>query len=300
MIKLRKGEIIPLNFDYEFSGIFNDSNNLIIVENFIAIYLNVNIEKIRGHLIIKSRHLPINNKINKNKQVDLLLDLDGEKINIELSNKNSEEIKERNLVYASEIHGKRLKYQDNNYSKISKTLQICLNNFKCNKDKLVHTYYLKDENGEILSRNFQIDYVDLEKAKEKIYNENKLARFCRALNAITMEDFKKDIGGIMEKEAEEKLIEEVDKYSSDDEVIALYSAYSREELERNTLIEEAKKEATKQGLEQGLKQGLKQGLEQGIKQVVKKMLEEKFDIESICKATGLSKEEIEKIKANVE
>ena len=54
------------------------------------------------------------------------------------------------------------------------------------------------------------------------------------------------------------------------------------------------------GIEQGIKQGIKQGIEQGImqekKQIVKNLLEISTPIEQIEKITGLSKEEIEKIK----
>ena len=86
--------------------IFNNKENIIIVENFLSLYLKVPVEKIKGHVEIKSRNLPINSKKNKNKQVDLLLNLDGEAINIELTNWPSEGVKERNLVYAAEVHGK--------------------------------------------------------------------------------------------------------------------------------------------------------------------------------------------------
>ena len=139
------------------------------------------ISKIKGHVIIKSRDLPINNKKNNDKQIDLLVDLDGEKINIELNNRKSQGIIDRNIVYVCEVHGKQLNYKDNEYSDISRTIQINLNNFKCNKNgKLVDTYYLRNEDGEVLTEKFRIDYVDLVNAKEKIYNEEeeKLAKFC--------------------------------------------------------------------------------------------------------------------------
>ena len=294
-ITLKEDQIIPLKFDFEFSGIFNNIDNMIIVENFVALYLNEPISKIRNHVTIKSRNLPINNKDNKDKQVDLLVDLDGEKINIELNNRQSLGIIDRNVVYVCEVHGKQLKYKDNDYSNISRTIQINLNNFKCNKNgKLVDTYYLRNEDGEILTEKFRIDYVDLVNAKENRYNEHeeKLARFCRAINAETMTDFKKEIGGIMEKKAEDKLIDEVDKYSKDDEVIALYSAYSREELERNTLLKEGKEKARKEGLAEGRAEGIAEAnLE-----IAKKMLDLNISISDILKVTSLSENEILALK----
>ena len=87
----------------------------------------------------------------------------------------------------------------------------------------------------------------------------------------------------MEKEAENKLVNEVDKYSSDDEVIALYSAYSRDELEWNTLKIEAREE------------GLKEGSKQEKLEIAKKLLKMNMSISDISKATGLTKEQIENL-----
>ena len=105
---------------------------------------------------------------------------------------------------ASAIHGKQLKYQDKNYSKIKNTVQININNFSCNDKKEVETYYLRNKQGKILTEKFRIDIIDVAKLSKKDYNGNKkkLAKFCRALNATTLGDFKKEIEGIMEKEAE--------------------------------------------------------------------------------------------------
>ena len=69
-------------------------------------------------------------------------------------------------------------------------------------------------------------------------------------------------------------------------------------------IAQGMKQGIKQGAEQGLKQGLEQGLKQGVEQGIEKnrqavvlnMLKEKADITFISKVTGLSKEEILKIK----
>ena len=63
----------------------------------------------------------------------------------------SERIIDRNIIYACSSHSKQLKYKDNDYSKIDKTLQICLNNFKCNKNEIIERYCLKNEKGKILS-----------------------------------------------------------------------------------------------------------------------------------------------------
>jgi len=46
----------------------------------------------------------------------------------------------------------------------------------------------------------------------------------------------------------------------------------------------------------GKKEGIKEGLKEGIRRTVKNMLSEGFSIETIMKATKLSKQEIEEYK----
>ena len=128
-------------------------------------------------------------------------------------------------------------------------------------------------------------------------SENKLARWCRVLTSRTEEEFIKSLGDdLMENNAKEMLIDEVNKYSSDEEAVVLYSAYTKEELEKNTLLEEAEELGLKRGMEEGLKQGIEQGIEQGAKtkqiEIAKNMIKESIDISLISKLTDLSIEEI--------
>ena len=196
----------------------------------------------------------------------------------------SEGILDRNIVYASNIHGRQLKYKDNNYKEINETIQINLINKKITEKEIREIYYLKNEEGKILTKKLRIDIVDMVKGKEKCYTkeETNLSRWCKILTSKTEEEIKKAIdGGIMEKEAKEKLIEEVNKYSSDEEVIALYSAYTKDELEHNTQLIEAREA----GINEGIK---KRNLE-----IAKNLLNRNIKIDDIIDITGLSKEEIQ-------
>ena len=159
--------------------------------------------------------------------------------------------------------------------------------FKNQNNKLIDKYYLRNEEGKILSEKFEIDNLDMIIGRKICYNDynNKLARWCTVLAAKTEEEFRKYLGDdLMEKETKSKLMDETMKYSSDEDVVALYFEKSREELEYNTLIEEAKQNGIKQG-------SINKSIE-----IAKKMFEEKIPIETIMKITSLSKEEIEKLK----
>jgi len=302
---LKKGEIIPLTFDYVFTAIFNNKDNINILENFLSCYFDIPIGNIRGNVTLLPRQLELESSFSRNKQVDLILDLNGEKINIELSNKIGQGIINRNVVYACNIHGRQLEYGDNNYTHIKKTIQINLNNVHTNKE-LKEVYYLMTRDGKQLTEKFEIDIIDMEIGRRNCYtkDETKLDRWCLVFTAKTKEEFGKALEGLMEEEAKEKLVEEVDKYSSSNQVVALYSKYTREELEHNTLLIEAREEGIEQGMKEGekrgIERGIKEGKEQGIKQasieIAKKLLHiPNNTVEQIADITGLSIETIKNL-----
>ena len=215
-------------------------------------------------------------------QVDILLDIDNKTINIELNNNSSKDVLERNLVFGCKIHGEQLEYGEKDYTKIGYTHQINLNNFPCNKESIKNTYYLRNENGEIMSKKLKIDYVDIAKASDKSYNgyNEKLARFCRAIITVKRKDLIKELGDIMEKEAKDKLVEKVDTYSKNKKMVKLYSKYTRQELEHNTLIREAEL----------------RGINKEKIEIAKKLLADGMDIDKVSKMTDLDIEKIEKLK----
>ena len=76
--KLKEGEIIPICFDYVFSNIFNDKENIIILENFLSTYFDLPLKEIKGNIKLLPRELKLESKKEANKQIDLILNLKGE------------------------------------------------------------------------------------------------------------------------------------------------------------------------------------------------------------------------------
>lgn len=196
------------------------------------------------------------------------------------------------------MHGRQMKYGDNSYKGIKGTLQINLNNFRCNKELKESYYLINNKTGEKLTEKLQIDMVDMELGASMCYttNETRLARWCRAFTSKTEKGFKEALDGIMEKDARDKLVDEVNRYSADEEVIQIYTKLSKQEMEWNTYREEAEEAGREKGFKQGIKQGIERGIEQGRYQdkleVAKNMLNENMDISLIVKITGLSKEKV--------
>ena len=107
-------------------------------------------------------------------------------------------------------------------------------------------YSIRNEEGEELSDLLLIDVIDMELGSELWYTEptNKMygwSKLFLSKNEAELEESRKYIMG---REIGEKLDWEVKKLSRDDEMVYLYTKLSREKLEKNTLIEEAKEAAS--------------------------------------------------------
>ena len=106
---LKENELIPLTFDIMFTEIFNNPDNICILEEFISNYLDIPLKEVTGNLKILSRRLKKEVRYDSRKEVDLLLNYKGKKINIEMSNNKSDGVINRNVVYLCKIHGNQLK-----------------------------------------------------------------------------------------------------------------------------------------------------------------------------------------------
>lgn len=296
-LKLDEGKIIPLKYDFIFTEIFNDENNIDIIESFLSAYFDIKFENIKGKVKLKNRNLNIKNKKEKSKQVDLILELAGEIINIELNNEFPKGKIDRNVTYLSNIHSRNLKFGDKTYSKINKTHQINLVSVNCNEDRIIEEYFLRNKKGKKLTEKIQIDLVDMEKAKEKCYTHSKqeenISKWCEAILTDNKDIFKQKVGEMnMSKETKEKLVKRVEELSEDEEWIGLYTELSDREMTYNTMIEDAQNEGLKSGMEKGMEKGLKEATIN----ITKNLLDLGITLDDIEKATGLSKEEIENLK----
>ena len=68
----------------------------------------------------------------------------------------------RNEVYACKIHSRQLKRGDKKYQNIKETIQINLNNFRCNEKDIKEEYYMRSKEGRYLTKKLRIDMVDME------------------------------------------------------------------------------------------------------------------------------------------
>jgi hypothetical protein len=274
------GEVIPLTYNYMFVTILDNPENIIILENFLSCYLDIPLDTIRGHLKLNKRDLPIDSKKEKNKQVDLILTMGSDIFNIEMNNSFDKDIKERNVVYGCAIHGKQLAYGAD-YKNIHKFLQINFDNSTESKNitKFIENFVLMDSTTKrILSNKFSFDVIHMQTSSALCYNnrEKKLYYWCKAFQTKDAKELLEilEVHELMEEKAQEKYLDEVDKYSTDDEVYQIYSEYTREEMERNTAnknLEIKQQEVLQMQQEVEQKQQEVEQYEQSVKQQAKEV-----------------------------
>lgn len=303
MLKLKNGEIIPLTYDLMFTEIFNNEDNMCILEEFISFYFNIELKEVKGNLKLLSRNLKKENINSSKKEVDLLLDMKGKKYNIELSNGWTEGIIDRNIVYLSKIHREQLK-RGGKYNKIEESIQINLNNFECGEN-IKTTYYLRNEKGIIMSKKFRIDVINLVKGKKMCYTTdetNLLIGWCKILTSTTMEELKDSLKGVISNKSKIKLVDNITRWSSDDNMLRFYTDDSKREMERESIMEEFKertvkesKEIARKEVEEEIKKEVEEKIRKEKEEIANNMLKEKCDIEFISKITNLTNGEIKEL-----
>ena len=248
-------------------------------------------------------------KDSKSSRLDILaVDDNGIKYDIEMQCRKTKDIPNRAVYYASKLFTKDLKENDD-YNK-SRVISIWIfaenvtNRKSAISEALMTFQKNKDDDYEILTDNIRIIYLELRKYLINSYNYNdKLTKWVDFLT----NPIKLDRNTVEDKDIE-KAIKTLDYISTNDEERLIIDKiiegrndyYSAKNIAREEGREEGLKEGLDKGLKEGKEEGLKEGREEGLKEksieIAKNMLKDNVDINIISKYSGLSVEEINKLK----
>ncbi len=284
--RMPKGEIIPLWRDLVFCQIFSDKAYSFALNYLLATILDVDVKDIKGNLTYLVKDLKNYHKKQMSNKVDLLLDLNGEIINVEINSEDA--MLKRNVVYLGKLLATTLKRGAKSYDEISKVVQINFNHFKTDKKRLFTTSMVRDEDGLVDVDNFVIYNISMELANDACYNcldekERKLVVWCNLLETASLKTFETEALKIMNKEETNALKERLEELSNDEENFTLYTELTNEELLRNTYVDRARNE----------------GQTQKAIKIAKNMIKMGLDDEFISKSTELSSNEVEEIRKNL-
>lgn len=245
---------------------------------------NTDIEK--EYINAKFSHLDIRALTNRDKQ-----------INIEIQVRDEYNMVKRSLYYWSKMYDSQLE-RKGRYESLKRTICINVLDFSFLSDDKFHSVYrLKDiKTNEELTDVMEIHFIELPKAKNTVTDNNILQAWVNFINNPGQTEIK--------NQEMQDAMNELVRLSSDKDERFLYEKRLESIIELNSSMDSGFKRGIEQGIEKGRAEGLKRGIEQGIEkgkietslQIAKNLLKAGMDIETICSATKLTREEIEQLK----
>ena len=295
-IKQEKPEKMRLTVDYAFKRVFGRNGNEGILKDFLESILDIEIKDIT----IQNPEIPKNMRDSKIGILDVRAEINGKEIiEVEMQVQNQYNMDKRSSIYITKIYSDQLKEGDS-YVKVKKVAVINILNFnyyernsyhsvgrmkfeKSKENEKVDMGYILEE--QYVTDDLEMHFIELPKFRKK--NPDISSKLDQWLWLICGEEEKIK----MAKNENEKIKEaksELEKLEMSPEDRELY------ELRLKAIRDEIN--IRESGYTDGMRDGMKDGEEKGKKEIAKNMLKENMPIEVISKLTGLSQEEIEKLK----
>jgi predicted transposase/invertase (TIGR01784 family) len=234
-------------------------------------------------------------------RLDILLKTtDGEKINVEMQNRDQGNFKERSVYYCSKLFTMDLK-SGKNYSEVARTVCINILQFPLfESDNYKSTVFPTiQETGEVITDKWEIIYFETTKLPEEI--TSRLERWLKFFTVDTEEALFN-----MERTndtAIKKAAITVRHLEGDECMREIIRRREDAQFLERSIRYEGYKDGKMQGIQQGMKKGLQKGLQQGLREgtqqanrtTARNMLAGGIPFAEVAKFTGLPLSTIESI-----
>lgn len=265
--------------DYAFKKIFGTEENKDILTEFISLVTGMNKADF-ADLKIANAELPLKFFDDKASRLDIKITLkDGQKIDIEMQNLWFDYYAKRSIYYWTELFTENFKRGDD-YLDLKKCIAINILNTPFKLSEKMHSVYriLETETHTVLSDVLEIHFLDLTKLPVSAGgNLEKWLKFIKTEN-------REERNMLSEKNT---LMEKANRAMEDFYVCErereMYRAACRYESDRVSMINESERK------------GIAKGSYQTKRETAKNLIDIGLSVENITKATGLSREEIEKL-----
>lgn len=292
-------KIISMLFDPIYWSMIGSDEGMPLVELLVSVVTDTKLSEIKGKVKHLSKELLKRHYKDMDSHVDVLLDYNHNKIIVEMNSKKI--MIDRNYIYLFKVASGTLKVGDTTYKNIRKTVLINFNNTDKSQKNFIDIGFIKNQDNEIMTEIIKVINICIAKVDDKNYNyrnefEKNMARICRILMATKASDLKKESAYFMTKEETKNFVNRAKELSSDDEMVTMFDQENMHEIIRNTELEEAKE----RGIECGIKRGVERGSKEKVVEIAKNLIKIGLSEDQIVESTGLSKEEIEKLKNNID
>ena len=279
---------LPLTSDYVFKRIFGQEDSKSALKDFLESILDVKIKDIE----INNPEIPKNYYDSKFALLDLRVTLNTEVVvDVEMQMQNQHNMQQRSPFYMANNYANSIK-EGEPYINCKKSIGINILNFNYYKrnsyhsiarmkfeepkpDEVVDMGY--KEQDEYATKYLEMHIIELPKFKKK--NPEMHTKIAQWLWLFVGSEDQVEKAGKLNKEIR-KINKKLASMSLSDEERNNY------EFRLKAIRDEA----------DAIEYATRQGIEQEKKEIVKRMLRKKVKVEDIVEFTGLTKEEIEKIK----
>ena len=273
--------------DSAFKEIFGNIKNKKLLIWLLERILQVSIDKLT-YLNVERNN---NDLVTKRKRLDILVETNVGRINIEMNATNKEYLHPRNFCYLSNIYNKNTSISED-YNEDTLTIQINFTYGIKDDNKILRIYKVQDDEQKCYIKNFEI-YE---------YNMDIIMNFWYSLDIEKVTEYSHLIMLDLEKNSLKELVkydgkvdeymEKITKLNTDANFWEVFTPEEDERYIRNTI----KRESEKKGEIKGEKIGTLKGKKIEKIAIAKNMLAKNLDLNLIMDVTNLSKNEIMKLQ----
>ena len=269
----KTNKILNLKDDIIFKVFFSRKGNEEFLIDFLKALLKIDIKEIK---IQEEVNLEKLSKKEKGGRLDLQARLDnGTIVNIEMQLRNEHNIEERTTYYSSKVISRETQ-RGTNYKDIKQVIMINILDYEMLgfDEYISETAVVLDKHREYeVLKGIKWYFIELPKFRKQHPDMNEKINQWLAF----IDDYDRGLIKMAEEKNEtlKKARLQISYLTGDEEVKRMQWLEEKWEMDRASEVAYAK--------------------EEGKKELVKEMLKEKIDIETICKVSKLTKEEIEKI-----
>lgn len=269
-------------YDRAFKEVFMKEGNKDILMKLLESILKVEITEVR-YLNLERN---VDNVHIARKHLDLLLETNIGKVQVEVNSSDRNYVRPRNVSYLCDIYSHHT-LVGKEYNEDTLIIQINFS-YGLNYKEYIREYKIQDNDRNSYVSNFIIYEINMEKYMKIWYNKDeKEIEKSKYLLMLNLE--KEDLKNLSEKDkVVSKYMSEIERINESPEFREYMSAEEDNEKIENSLRREWKEEGLKEGREEGIKEGTTtRNIE-----IAKALLKNNVDISIISNSTGLSLEEI--------
>ena len=272
-------------YDRAFKEVFMKEENKDILSKLLESILKVEIEKIEFLNLERN----VDNINIKRKHLDLYLETNIGKIQVEVNSSNHKYIRPRNFSYLCDIYSHNVLVGES-YKEDKLIIQINFN-YGVSSESNIEKYMLKSDTNKTYIENFIIYEINMEKYKEIWYNRDE-KEIEENKYIIMLDLLPEELKNLSKRNRMVlKYMSELERVNESPKFREFMSAEEDNRKIENSLREEYREE----GLAEGREQGIKEGIKESSISIAKKMLQKNMDLNLISEVTELPIEELEKL-----